>query len=1077
MKRYTSLDHSQTYSPSVTSLQSNSVLYSSPLNAANIPRLSSSSQPMVGVIDTGFGTGEHGTQVADAITQVDHQAPNWLGSGVGKGNWAQSLVQFVNQSKATGNNHAVANLSFDLTQVNPDGTVSTRQQLTNSEQQALRYAQDNGVLIVAAAGNQNSEMSALGQASQQFDNIITVGASDGSQRASYSNYGKGLDLLAPGKMNGSDLTGTSLSAAEVTGTAAKVWSANSQLSDRQVIQVLKSSAQDVNQPGWDAQTGSGLLNQTEAVQLAEQTQPEPPQLKTYRFSGSRLVEQPTWQSTNGAIASERPDRMISEDGHQIAIISNGNSNVFKDGKLISSQPVPKPPSSNNSGSNTPTPSSTSSSGTATPNPTPAPSPAPAKSPSKPNSPPASSQPSQPINGGPPQYTSPGFDRRLAATPVPAPKPAPKPAQPQSSGNFFGDLWNNATHVAGDVHNFMNQENVKNVTSWVHDGLSVVGLIPGVNVVADGLNTALYLAEGDYGNAAISGVSMIPGLGEIGAGARLTSRVFGEGSKIVKVSTTADDILKGVGKVQKVVNRPMAMYGFASGVDDTLTSIQKGDWQNVGHGTINTLVSGVGLFHSLKAPSDSPKTPQPKPETDTHPQKPATVISSSKDGDPLANSAKPGQPKPDASAGGDRPHPVGAGKPQDVRLLSSTSHPGSSPVGSKPPTDNGGGNPGSGSRKLPTSPSKDLHGSTSSLHPSDGSSPTAPVTPKNPLSSTGIAPSDQANGSNPHNQSSNDHPASTNNLRPTNGNNHDNNPFATSPTPTRVLNDVNQPSSQRNNATHDQNGSYPDSPGATQPRTTKPLSDTNPSDANSSHSSDQNGNVNPVHQDPSGQRNQQTGGSGGQPPDEPPNPPTASTPPEPEPPGGQGGGEPPRNNNGGNDRGNDLPNPYPLEQPADMSLLKQSALGEKGMRIEPSPSSPEERRNQLGVATGGENLPEITGTWFSAGTNGLPAGHAAPFPLQIAERMRAMPFKNFREFRETFWKFVAQDPVLQDGWTPGNLGRMKHGLAPIAPVGQLGGERTYQLNHQLPVGNGGGVYDMDNIEILSPEFHDLLGDAQ
>lgn len=44
-----------------------------------------------------------------------------------------------------------------------------------------------------------------------IDNIITVGAADGAERADYSSYGEGLDLLAPGQVNQMALTGTSLS--------------------------------------------------------------------------------------------------------------------------------------------------------------------------------------------------------------------------------------------------------------------------------------------------------------------------------------------------------------------------------------------------------------------------------------------------------------------------------------------------------------------------------------------------------------------------------------------------------------------------------------------------------------------------------------------------------------------------------------------------------------------------------------------------------------------------------------------------------------------------------------------------
>jgi hypothetical protein len=80
--------------------------------------------------------------------------------------------------------------SLDLTQVESDGSIKTRYEFTPKEREALEYARQNGILVVVAAGNDGSVMSVLGQASQEFDNIITVGATNGNQRANYSSYGR-----------------------------------------------------------------------------------------------------------------------------------------------------------------------------------------------------------------------------------------------------------------------------------------------------------------------------------------------------------------------------------------------------------------------------------------------------------------------------------------------------------------------------------------------------------------------------------------------------------------------------------------------------------------------------------------------------------------------------------------------------------------------------------------------------------------------------------------------------------------------------------------------------------------------
>jgi N-acetylmuramoyl-L-alanine amidase len=182
---------------------------------------------------------------------------------------------------------------MDLTQSDADGNVSTRYEFTPKEREALEYARQNNILVVVAAGNDGGVMSALGQASQEFDNIITVGAAEqingetsawkGFDRASYSSYGKGLDIIAdsgtlenPVMSTVGDgvgtMTGTSVATAKVTGTASQIWAANPELNYRQVIDILKSTATDLNTPNPDLETGSGLLNMAAAIPMAKATE-------------------------------------------------------------------------------------------------------------------------------------------------------------------------------------------------------------------------------------------------------------------------------------------------------------------------------------------------------------------------------------------------------------------------------------------------------------------------------------------------------------------------------------------------------------------------------------------------------------------------------------------------------------------------------------------------------------------------------------------------------------------------------------------------------------------------------------
>ncbi|HYH84994.1 MAG TPA: DUF4157 domain-containing protein [Pyrinomonadaceae bacterium] len=139
-------------------------------------------------------------------------------------------------------------------------------------------------------------------------------------------------------------------------------------------------------------------------------------------------------------------------------------------------------------------------------------------------------------------------------------------------------------------------------------------------------------------------------------------------------------------------------------------------------------------------------------------------------------------------------------------------------------------------------------------------------------------------------------------------------------------------------------------------------------------------------------------------------------------------------------------------------------------IEAPPLPTPQLRGAQGVATGGETLPVVRGQWF-------PDGRVGRFPRQIADKMRDMHFKDFGEFRETFWKLVAADKHLSNGWSPANITLMKQGYAPVAKgAEQVGGgsNAVYQLNHIHAIEHGGDVFDMDNIEIVTPLFHQGVG---
>ena len=312
-------------------------------NTTNFLNLS----PLVGVIDTGFSINNldvNYSQVhlgSDFIDGNDHpllvkgignnhgsyilkiiDAPNvpflWLGRAVGSGKWAKSLVEFIEMAKASEHRNAVVNLSFDLVQLNPDGSVTTRYELTAQERSAIEYARQNGILIVAASGNKNDAVSALGQASQDYDNIITVGATDGFSRAPYSSYGNGLTLVANGSIFGVPL-GTSAATAQVTKAIAQIWAVSPELSYQQIIDILKTTATELNATGWDTETGFGLLNLSSALNLAITTIPN----RQHTFSENTI---PVWKASakdNIMAVLERPAGFFEDVGDFFEDVGNG----------------------------------------------------------------------------------------------------------------------------------------------------------------------------------------------------------------------------------------------------------------------------------------------------------------------------------------------------------------------------------------------------------------------------------------------------------------------------------------------------------------------------------------------------------------------------------------------------------------------------------------------------------------------------------------------------------------------------------------------------------------------------------
>jgi serine protease len=94
----------------------------------------------------------------------------------------------------------IANLSLGLPSLRElralGGSVDSLQHAFNPIRDAINYARQRGVIVVAAAGNSASPDLSLPAA---YPGVISVGATGfDNLRAPYSSFGKGLDFVAPG---------------------------------------------------------------------------------------------------------------------------------------------------------------------------------------------------------------------------------------------------------------------------------------------------------------------------------------------------------------------------------------------------------------------------------------------------------------------------------------------------------------------------------------------------------------------------------------------------------------------------------------------------------------------------------------------------------------------------------------------------------------------------------------------------------------------------------------------------------------------------------------------------------------
>lgn len=132
------------------------------------------------------------------------------------------------------------------------------------------------------------------------------------------------------------------------------------------------------------------------------------------------------------------------------------------------------------------------------------------------------------------------------------------------------------------------------------------------------------------------------------------------------------------------------------------------------------------------------------------------------------------------------------------------------------------------------------------------------------------------------------------------------------------------------------------------------------------------------------------------------------------------------------------------------------------------------RDKPGVVTGyGE---DVTGVWLAKSGEDL----GVPIPSRIADKLRGREFSSFDAFRKAFWLMVSQDEQLFSSFKGSNRLHIRKGNAPFAPISEYndsGKVKRFEIHHVEEIQNGGAVYDVDNLRVVTPKNHKRIHSKQ
>ncbi|MGC6507097.1 MAG: S8 family peptidase [Myxococcota bacterium] len=229
----------------------------------------------------------HGTHVASTVAQRSN-------NGIGEASvapMANILPVKVMSNDGYGDNIALAQgIVFAVDNGADVINMSLGNPYTSETvKRAVEYAAQNDVVLIAATGNSYASRIYYPAA---YTEVIAVGASRyNNTKSAYSNYGSGIDVLAPGGDLSRDdnrdgyadgilqetyeygewtspfYEGTSMASPQVAGIAALIM-AEGVRDPETVRSILQTTARNTGPQGYDSYSGYGVVNAAAAVAMA-----------------------------------------------------------------------------------------------------------------------------------------------------------------------------------------------------------------------------------------------------------------------------------------------------------------------------------------------------------------------------------------------------------------------------------------------------------------------------------------------------------------------------------------------------------------------------------------------------------------------------------------------------------------------------------------------------------------------------------------------------------------------------------------------------------------------------------------